>query len=237
MANTYFQFKQFRVEQDRCAMKVCTDACILGAYTQAPPKTANILDIGTGTGLLCLMLAQRYPHSRIDAVELDLQAFEQAGKNVAQSPWPESIHLYRQAIQEFTPPHRYQLIVSNPPFYPEHLRSENQRKNQARHHDSLSFPDLINAIMRLLTNDGRCSILLPPRQAQEFSKLAEEKGLFLQHELQVQESQAHPPQRSIRFYAHTPKKSPSFDRLIIRDSEGNYSSRFQQLLQAYYLIF
>ena len=237
MANTYFQFKQFRVEQDRCAMKVCTDGCILGAYTQAPAATKNILDIGTGTGLLSLMLAQRYPQAQIDAVELEPLAFEQASQNVAQSPWAKNIHLYREAIQGFGPSHSYQLIISNPPFYPEHLRSENQHKNLAHHHEQLSFPELIRAIKRLLALEGLCSILLPPRQAQEFSLLAEKEGLFLQHELLVQERSTLPPQRSIRFYAYTHKKSPSFDRLIIRDEEGKYSSQFQELLHPYYLIF
>lgn len=237
MANTYFQFKQFRVEQDRCAMKVCTDACIQGAYTRTTEPTKHLLDIGTGTGLLSLMLAQRYPHLLIDAVEIEPIALEQARQNVANSPWASAIRLHQTDIRHFTPEHRYELIISNPPFYPAHLQSGNQRKNQAHHHESLSFEALATAVKRLLTADGICSILLPPRQAQEFSQLAEKEGLHLQHELVVQESAAHKPHRSIRFYSQPYKKSPSIDRLIIRDEEGNYSSQFRQLLQPYYLIF
>lgn len=237
MANTFFQFKQFRVEQDRCAMKVCTDACILGAYSIAPATATHVLDIGSGTGLLSLMLAQRYPQLHIDAVEIEPAALEQATFNVVQSPWHSTIQLHQAAIQEFNPPHPYQLIVCNPPFYPEHLRSDNQQKNQAHHHDSLSFPELAAAAKRLLDPDGLCSMLLPPRQALEFGQLANKTGLYVQHELLIQERAAHQPHRSIRFYSHSNKKSPSFDRLIIRDAEGNYSDQFQKLLQPYYLIF
>jgi tRNA1Val (adenine37-N6)-methyltransferase len=241
MANTYFQFKQFRVEQDRCAMKVCTDACIQGAYTRATETAKHLLDIGTGTGLLSLMLAQRHPHLLIDAVEIEPIALEQARQNVVNSPWASAIRLHQTDIRYFNPEHRYELIISNPPFYPAHLRSDNQRKNQAHHHDSLSFEALAAAVKRLLAAEGVCSILLPPRQAQEFSQLAEKEGLFMQHELVVQESAAHNPHRSIRFYSHSHshshKKSPSIDRLIIRDEEGNYSSQFRQLLQPYYLHF
>ncbi len=237
MANTFFQFKQFKVEQDRCAMKVCTDACILGAYTNAPATTSHLLDIGTGTGLLSLMLAQRYPHLLIDAVEIEPIALEQARQNVANSPWPSAISLHQSDIRQFQPVHSYELIIVNPPFYPAHLRSNNQRKNQAHHHDSLSFQVLAASVKRLLAPDGICSILLPPRQAEEFSQLAEKEGLYVQHELVVQESTKHPPHRSIRLYSQTHKKSPSAERLIIRDEEGKYSSDFRQLLHPYYLIF
>lgn len=237
MANTHFQFKQFRIEQDRCAMKVCTDACILGAYTIAPSIATHMLDIGTGTGLLSLMLAQRYPQLHIDAVELEPAAFQQAAHNVLQSPWSSNIRLHHTAIQSFNSTNTFQLIVCNPPFYPAHLRSDNQQKNQAHHHESLSFPELATAIKRLLAPSGLCSMLLPPRQAEEFSLLAEKAGLFVQHELLIQERARDQAHRSIRFYSHIHKKSPSFDRLIIRDEEGGYSSRFQELLHPYYLIF
>lgn len=237
MPNTFFQFKQFRVEQDRCAMKVCTDACILGAYTSAPREATHMLDIGTGTGLLSLMLAQRYPQARIDAVEVDASAYEQASANVNKSLWADNIELHRKPIQDFLPARKYQLIISNPPFYPAHLRSQNQQKNSAHHHDSLSFPELAQSIKRLLAPDGLCSILLPPRQAEEFSLPACKEELHVQHELLVQESSGHEPHRSIRFYSHSYKKSPSFDRLLIRNEDNSYSPHFRQLLQPYYFHF
>lgn len=216
-------------------MKVCTDACIQGAYTPATATTKRLLDIGTGTGLLSLMLAQRYSHLLIDAIEIEPIALEQAMQNVTNSPWAAAIQLHHADIRYFNPAHRYELIISNPPFYPAHLRSKNQRKNQAHHHDSLSFEALAAAVKHLLATEGVCSILLPPRQAQEFSQLAEKEGLYLQHELLMQESATHHPHRSIRFYSHRPVKNPSIDRLFIRDGDGNYSKQFRLLLQPYYL--
>lgn len=218
-------------------MKVCTDACVLGAYTPAPTAATRLLDIGTGTGLLSLMLAQRYPHAHIDAVEVDADAFEQASANVANSPWANTIKLHRMPVQDFFPADKYQLIISNPPFYPAHLRSANQQKNRAHHHDSLSFPELARSIKRLLAEGGLCSILLPPRQAAEFSLLTQKEELHMQHELLLQESEGHPPFRSIRLYSHSHKKSPSFDRLIIRSEDKSYSPDFRRLLQPFYLHF
>lgn len=117
MPNTYFQFKQFRIDQDQTAMKVTTEACILGAWVdeQIPPQT--VLDIGTGTGLLALMLAQKFPQAEIDAVEIDQGAFTQAHANFHSSPWPERLQVFHQRIQDFDPGKKYDLIISNPPFF------------------------------------------------------------------------------------------------------------------------
>lgn len=236
MANSYFQFKQFRVEQDRCGMKITTDACIQGAYTTFP-KAKRILDIGSGTGLLSLMLAQRHPDALIDAVEIETNAFGQAAENIAASPWAESIKIHHLPIQSFSPQETYELIVANPPFYPDHLRSPDQQRRQAHHNDSLSFQELAIACKRLLAAEGICSILLPPRQAAEFSEIAAREGLYPAHELEIRESQAHKPHRKIQLFGHQQKKSPSWDRLMIRNEVGAYSGGFCQLLQAYYTIF
>lgn len=236
MANSYFQFKQFRVEQAHCAMKVCTDACIQGAYTTAE-EAVKILDIGCGTGLLSLMIAQRHPKAHIDAIEIDRSAFEQALENVRISPWAARINVEHLPIQSFFSAKPYDLIIANPPFYPQHLRSPNQQRNQAQHQDSLSFFDLAKACKRLLAPYGFCSILLPPRQAAEFTLIAEGEGLFPGHELEISESEKHKPQRSIRFFYHKPQEKPSFRQLNIKDIQQDYSPAFRQLLKTYYSIF
>lgn len=236
MANSYFQFKHFRVEQDRCGMKVTTDACIHGAYTTAT-GAKRILDIGCGTGLLALMLAQRHPGALVDAVEIEARAYAQAKDNISTSPWAERIKINHQPIQSFSPEEPYELIIANPPFYPDHLPSPDQQRRQAHHNDSLTFQELAKACKRLLAAEGICSILLPPRQAAEFSEIAAREVLYPLHELEIRESRAHKPHRKIQLFGHLHKKSPSFDRLIIRNDDSTYSDDFRQLLQAYYTIF
>ena len=134
MSNTYFQFKQFTIHQDKCAMKVCTDACMLGAWTAGKLGGSginNILDIGCGTGLLSLMLSQKI-NASIDAVEIDADAAKQAGENISASPWAANIRVIHTSLQEFMPKKKYDLIICNPPFYENDLRSEHENKNVDR---------------------------------------------------------------------------------------------------------
>lgn len=236
MANSYFQFKQFRVEQDRCGMKVSTDACIQGAFTTYP-GAKRILDIGSGTGLLALMLAQRHPEARIDAIEIEPHAFAQASGNIAASPWANRIKIHHLPVQAYAPPVPYYLIIANPPFYPKHLPSPDQQRRQAHHNDSLSFNELASTCKRLLAAEGLCSMLLPPRQAAEFSALAEQQGLFMVQELEIRESAAHQPHRKIQLYRHQQADSPLTEMLTIRGADKAYSQAFRQLLQPYYTIF
>ena len=236
MGSSFFQFKQFRIEQNRSGMKVSADACMLGAYVQHS-TASRILDIGTGTGLLSLMLAQRHTNAQIDAVEPEQHAFEQAVENVAASPWPDRVQLHHCAIQEFRPAKAYDLIISNPPFYPKHLPSANPQRRLAFHQDSLSFEELAKACAVLLAPEGNCSILLPVRQTEGFTFAAAEQGLYLQETLLLQHSAAHQPHRSISTYNFTKTKSPSTDRLLVRLEDDSYSPTYRQLLQPYYTIF
>lgn len=236
MANPYFQFKQFRIDQDQCGMKVCTDACILGAYANKA-DVHSILDIGSGTGLLSLMLAQRHPMAMIDAVELEKNAYEQACRNVQNSPWADRIQLFHHSIQAFTPPKKYDLIICNPPFYPDHLQSAAPQRRQAFHQETMRFPDLIEAVLKLLDPSGAFSLLLPGRQAEDFTLLAAKAGLFVQKELQFFETKASGKFRSIRIFGFRQPEAPPVEKLIIRSENGSYSHEFQQLLQPYYIIF
>jgi tRNA1Val (adenine37-N6)-methyltransferase len=172
-----FQFKQFTIHQDQCAMKVSTDACILGAWVDVA-QAENILDIGAGTGLLSLMMAQRST-ACIDAVELDTPAFEQAKSNIAESNWGDRVEVFLGKIQDFSSDKKYDYIVSNPPFYQNHLKSEKVQKNQAHHTETLSFEELLDSVLRLRTTSGKFAVLLPAYEAKVLEDLAVSKGFFL----------------------------------------------------------
>ena len=180
MANSYFRFKQFKVDQSDTAMKVCTEACVLGAVAEAP-SPHRILDIGAGTGLLSLMLAQKYS-CPVDAVEIEEHAYRQATSNFGNSPWKERLTLFHSSIQEYmtTTSFLYDLIVCNPPFFTSHLTSENSAKNLALHNAALSQEALSQSIGGLLSQRGVCYLLLPPSESDNFDKVIVGKGLFLQ---------------------------------------------------------
>ena len=173
--NSYFQFKQFTVQQDRCAMKVCTDACVFGAWAGSP-EAARILDIGTGTGLLSLMAAQRNQVARIDAVEIDSAAAEQARENIANSPFAGRITVHQSPIQCFEPRYLYDTILVNPPFFQSDLRSPDARVNQAHHAESLTFSELLTAVVRFLGVGGTWHVLLPPEESVTLAGMALERG-------------------------------------------------------------
>lgn len=236
MANTWFQFKQFRVEQDKTALKVGTDACILGAWAKKD-HPAHILDIGTGTGLLALMLAQRYNSSRLDALEPEPLAAGQAQENFSRSPWAAQLHLHRLPVQHFQPSYRYDLIVCNPPFYPQYLKSPDARRNLALHQENLNFADLAKACHRLLATEGLCYILLPPRQMEEFTQQAEKEALYPQQHLLVQDRPHLPVHRVITSFAKSQPKEVQTVSLLIRNEAGEYSPAYKALLGDYYLIF
>lgn len=235
MGNSWFQFKQFRVEQAQAPLKVGTDACILGAWSNHDAPR-SILDIGTGTGLLALMLAQRY-QVRIDALEPDLIAALQAKENFSNSPWKENIQLYPLPLQEFIPNQRYDLIVCNPPFYASHLKSENRNRNMALHQEALGFDELASHSSRLLAASGLLFVLLPPRQAEEFRLKAMEHGVYVQQKLLISDRPQLPVHRNVYSFANTPPQEVQTSQLTIRDGNGGYSSEFSELMQDYYLIF
>ncbi len=242
--NPYFRFKQFTVYQERAAMKVCTDACVLGAYA-AVSEAQTILDIGAGTGLLSLMLAQRaQPNAQIHAVELEHDACAQACDNIAQSPWVSQISLFHTSIQAFVPPPpltHYDLIVSNPPFFSKHLPSKATPRRMALHDDTLSLPDLAAAVGRLLSREGRFYLLLPPHPTQLFAQAAAAFGLHLQAELQLKH---HPQADKVFRHISTwgfaqPAQTLVPSQLCLHPSTDTrlYTEAFRYLLQPYYLIF
>ena len=236
--NQSFQFKQFVVNQDRTAMKVCTEACILGSYV-AVSAAGKILDIGTGTGLLALMLAQRVSEdTTIHAIEIDQTAFEQAQENVRNSPFASKIQVFHQAIQDYSNhcSEQYDLIVSNPPFYQQHLRSPDNKRNQALHAQTLTFSELTDAVSKLLAPNGTFVVLLPAFEMQQKTKILANRDLFPQQQLVIKNQVDGVIFRLITTFGFI-ENTPTSTELVIRDKTGGYSSDFVALLKDYYLIF
>jgi tRNA1Val (adenine37-N6)-methyltransferase len=237
LANSYFQFKQFRVEQSHCAMKVCTDSCLFGAWV--PVENANtILDIGTGTGLLALMAAQRSA-ARIQAVEIDQAAAAQANHNFTQSPWADRLQLFYGSLQTFEKVNTatYDVIISNPPFYQASQKSPDKSRNRAMHTLDLPFQDLLQFCQKFLSPSGSVYFLLPPYEAQVVTNLAASYHLSLQQEVPVFTQVGGKLFRQILHFRFQTKLPENVPPIFIRTPENSYTNVFQELLAPYYLIF
>lgn len=237
MANNYFQFKQFTVYQDNCAMKVCTDACLFGSLSPAlTGNTLRILDIGTGTGLLSLMCAQQYHNATIEAVEIDDQAAQQASSNFTQSPWAQRLKVHHASIQQFaergnTP---YDYIISNPPFFDNDLKSADTKRNVALHSNALSLDELLLSVDALLKQDGILGLLLPCHRMEFFEKIAAAKSLYPFERILVRQTPASNYFRAISFFKRE-NSTPVEREIIIQDENRQYTQAFTQLLKEYYL--
>ncbi len=241
MANSFFQFKQFTVQQDKCAMKVTTDGCVFGAWATERIKNEksiinNCLDIGTGTGLLALMLAQANK-SAIDAIETDKDAFEQASKNIAVSPWGGRIKIIHADVKKFAFQNSYDTIISNPPFYEKELKGDDAKKNVAHHNDGLHLPELLDVIKKNLKPDGIFYLLLPYKRSEEIKKLFTENDLFILQLVFVRQSVNHD---YFRIMLAGKVKSDELsetiiDEISIKEDTGQYTTTFVSLLKDYYL--
>lgn len=237
-----FRFKQFAVEQNRCAMKVGTDGILLGAWAQAE-QSERILDIGTGTGLIALILAQRFPNAMIDAVELEKNAAEQAAKNFSASPWRDRLSLHHQSIQSFTASglhdNAYSLIVSNPPWFADSLKSKEISRNLARHTDSLSSDDLLNSVRILLGDSGRFAVVLPFGDLTPFILSASERNLFCHRQCHVRSKPGMLPHRVLlEFETPAVGSSVIHQELIIENEQHHdYTEPFRELTRELYLRF
>ena len=255
MSNTYFQFKQFTVHQEHSAMKVCTDACLFGAWVanDAPLMNVNkILDIGTGTGLLSLMLAQavcnntnKESHVQITAVEIEQRAAQEAANNCKASPWANNIQVVNNSIQLFRKNIHdgidtkalFECIISNPPFFESDLLSPNANINLASHSIALPWTELIEEVDALLQPNGNYFVLVPALRAYTMQKLAEQKGFQLVEEVMVYNAAKQKPFRAIQKFikslaAVNETKRSNF---IIKDAEHHYTESFIKLLAPYYL--
>lgn len=236
MSNTWFQFKQFLIRQDACAMKVTTDACIQGAWTPIKPDAAQILDIGTGTGLLSLMLAQRNANIHIDAVEYDAAAAQEAAENIAASPWANRITVTHNDIRAHETNRLYDMIICNPPFFANSLLSDVHTRNIARHNISLTRYELLQAVIKHLAEDGSFSLLLPLSEYQQWQPLIKKMGLWEQQTLHIK----HRPEAAVKRvvsiitkHKNTPKANEQI--LTIQDNDGRYTAAFTALMADFYL--
>lgn len=236
MPNPYFQFKRFTVRQDRCAMKVGTDGVLLGAWCSVE-DAASVLDIGTGTGLVSLMVAQRST-ADIVAVELDESAACQAGENVAESPWKDRIEVVCSAIQAYASQsgRRFDRIVSNPPYFQDSLKSPKEGRSLARHTDSLSYEELVKAVVSLLNPGGLFSVIVPTTEFADMERCASVVGLHCVRRTDVLPTPTVLSKRVLAEFSMEEDKETKCDALIIEESgRHQYSSDYIALTRDFYL--
>ena len=230
-----FQFKQFVIQQGRTPMKVGTDGVLLGAWADVY-RTKAVLDIGTGTGLIALMGAQRNHSALVHAIEIEPEACQQALENIQNSPWANRIQLFPSALQNYFPEILYDSIVCNPPFFVHSTKTPNPGRTLARHNDSLPLPDLIRNVQRLLCPEGNFCVILPVNEAQELIKLAQICHLFPAKITRVIPNPGKPPKRLLVKFTFKPGPTVE-DELIIELSRHCYSDKYKALTQAFYLGF
>lgn len=238
MSEKAFQFKEFKIEQDRCAMKVGTDGVLLGAWASLSHQPDSILDIGTGTGVIALMLAQRSPAILIDALEIDDNAYEQAVENFEQSNWGDRLFCYHAAFDEFVEEmqdeDKYELIISNPPFYAEDYTSENISRNKARFSEALPFSELLEGVSKLLHLEGEFNTIIPYKEETNFIALAMEFGLLPKKITRVRGTETSEIKRSLLCFSFK-ETSPQENELIIEISRHNYTEAYKNLVKDFYL--
>ncbi|HLR37300.1 MAG TPA: methyltransferase [Chitinophagaceae bacterium] len=237
MSNTYFQFKQFKIEQEYCAMKVCTDACLQGALAAREvldnkPKT--ILDIGTGTGLLSLMLAQNNAFKKHDAIEINKDAFKQAKENFTDNVLGKNIRLILGDIRFYAPDYQYDFIICNPPFYENALKSLSVAKKQAMHASHLDYDDLLSRLKLLLKPEGICSLMLPFDFEKDMVYRSGNTNIYPYKIVRVKNKKEKSPFRSLLFLRKG-KHKVDYDEIVIRNSDNSYTEEFQYFLRPYYL--
>lgn len=219
-------------------MKVCTDSCLFGAWVankleQKDYNPKNILDIGTGTGLLSLMLAQK-SDALIDAVEINGNAYTQAVANFTESKWNQKLQVFHSAIQKWKAPYKYDLIISNPPFYENDLLPEDQQKNISKHSHALSLEDLLFMVKNLLNEDGKFAVLLPSNRAKWFESTAFNYSLFAKECAEVKQTTNHNFFRTM-FIFQKPKNVCEEEIISIKNENKTYTPEFIELMKDYYL--
>jgi len=233
-----FRFKQFIVDQSGCAMKINTDGVLLGAIAEAD-SPGSILDIGTGTGVIALMLAQRYNGSKVDAVEIDIEAAKTAERNFKGSPFADRLTLYASGFERFFaqyPEKKYDLIVSNPPFYVDSLKSPGAKKALAKHTDVDFFEKLIKGVSGHLSPNGCCWLILPVTLMDMIIALAENRNIYPQRIINVH-SYPHSEAHRVILCLGFDKVSAQISNLTIYKAISVYSDEYKKLLQPYFLAF
>ena len=231
-----FKFKQFTIHQDRTAMKVGTDGVLLGAWTSLETNPFSILDIGTGTGLIALQLAQRSHAEVIDALEIDDDAYEQAVENFENSPWSDRLFCYHAGFDEFVDEidDSYDMIVSNPPFYTENYKTENAQRDTARFTDALPFDELLQGVAKLLESKGTFHTIIPQKAYDQFVALAKENHLFQYKTCHVKGNPEADYKRSLLSFSFE-KRENQVTELIIETTRHQYTDDYIALTKDFYL--
>ena len=243
MSTKPFVFKEFNVKQDTCAMKIGTDSVLLGAWTSIENQPFSILDIGSGTGILSLMMAQRSQAELIDAIEIDDDAYEQCVDNFEQSPWADRLFCYHASLQEFVADlsadkagieDQYDLIICNPPFYSEAYKSGNSQRDLARFQDAMPFEYLIESVSKLLSKNGSFSVVIPFKEETHFITLASQVKLFPNRILQVKGNSNSEIKRSLIEFSFS-KNDIKIEELTIETERHQYTQDYINLTKDFYL--
>jgi tRNA1Val (adenine37-N6)-methyltransferase len=231
-----FVFKEFSVNQDRCAMKIGTDAVLLGAWTSLQNNPSSILDIGAGTGVLALMLAQRSKAELIDAIEIDDNAYEQCVENFENAPWSDRLFCYHASLDEFADEIEapYDLIISNPPFYSEDYKTSSNQRDMARFSDALPFDQLLQNVSKLLSENGSFSVIIPFKEEQSFVVLASNFNLFPSRICHVKGHPNSEIKRSLLDFSFR-ENNIITEQLIIETNRHQYTQEYINLTQDFYL--
>lgn len=230
-----FKFKQFTIQQDKCAMKIGTDAVLLGAWTSLENNPFSILDIGAGTGILGLMLAQRSTSEIIDAIEIDEDAYEQCVDNFEASPWGDRLFCYHASLEEFIEEieDQYDLIICNPPYYSEDYKTENKSRDLARFQDAMPFEHLIDSASQLLSENGLFSVVVPFKEEALFISLAAKYKLFPKRILHVKGNPTSEIKRSLIEFSFS-ESNIATEELIIETERHQYTQDYINLTKDFY---
>ena len=232
-----FNFKQFTVQQDKCAMKIGTDGVLLGSWCPVDNNPFSVLDIGAGTGILSLMLAQRSHAEQIDALEIDEDAYEQCVENFENSPWSNRLFCFHAGLDEFVeePEDEYDLIISNPPFYSENYKTDDSQRDLARFQDALPFEELVEAADLLLSENGIFAVIIPYKEEERFIDLCAQVELFPVKVTRVKGTHTTPIIRSLLAFKRYELSVLTADELVIEISRHEYTDEYIELTKDFYL--
>lgn len=231
-----FRFKQFAIDQSGCAMKINTDGVLLGAMA-CGERAKYVLDIGTGTGVIALMVAQRYTNVEVMGVELDPASAERAALNVRESLFASRVEVIHSAFQDFIPLEALDLLVSNPPFFTDSLRNPDNRKGQARHTDRQFFVDLLSYAKKHLSDHGTMELILPTMLAYEISVMAVDYGLYLTRRISISSFAGSEVIRQIIRFERQEPLAVDEQPFVIYEAKGQYSSQYKEALKPFFLAF
>lgn len=235
--NKPFRFKQFSVDQNKCAMKIGTDGVLLGAWVSINTSVQSILDVGTGTGVIALMLAQRSDAEIIDALEIDADAYEQAVDNFEASLWGDRLFCYHASFQEFVSEidDQYDLLISNPPFYTENYKTSDEQRDLARFEDALPFEHLLIGSVKLLSEHGKLAMIIPFKEEEELLAMADQVGLYPERITRVKGNPEKEIKRSLLLLSKIKSTEIISNTLVIETARHQYTQEYIDLTKDFYL--